>query len=93
MRKRKGTAAAQILQDLLGWEKWKVDREWAGRTWELWNGTDYIAIRISPVLPLQGPERLGKRTLVLNFWELEVLEESELVAQIVEEGVRRQRGG
>lgn len=89
MRTRRGTAAQQMLQDILGRE-WKLDKEWAGQSWDLWNGRDYVAIRITPDPPGKGPTRVGKRTLVLYFWELEVLEELESVAQIVEQGVRSQ---
>lgn len=80
------TAAQYILRSVLGRE-WKPNREWAGERFDLWNGRDYVAIRFHTALPLQGAERIGKRTLILNFWELEVLEEPEMVAQIIEKAV------
>lgn len=84
--KYRGTAAQQILQEFLGRE-WKIGKQWAGQTWDLWNGTDYVAIRLTPGIPKIGQMALGERTMVLHFWELEALQEPELVAQIIEKAV------
>lgn len=84
MKKRKGTAAVQILQDILGWQVWRADREWGGKRYDLWNGRDFVAIQITPLPPSQGVTRVGKRTRVLNFHELTVLECPEQCAQVVE---------
>lgn len=91
MAKYRGTAAQQILQEVLGRE-WKVDKQWAGQTWDLWNGRDYVAIRLTPGLPTQGQTFLGERTMVLHFWELEALQEPEMVAQIIEKAVLSRSG-
>lgn len=82
-KRQQHSAAARILQSYLG-KRWKLGREWGGRTFDLWNGQDYVAINISPLPPAQGLERMGKRTRILNFHELTVLEEPTQCAQVVE---------
>jgi hypothetical protein len=71
----------KALQDRQSSWRWKCERKWAGRVFDLWCSDLYLGVNLDGP---GGPEFIGKRTLLLHFTQEEVLEEEWHVVQIIE---------